>query len=80
LLIEEFMEPVGMTQMELGEKTGLPMKVIDELCRDQRAVTLDTARILATAFGNSAEFWLNAQRRMELWDAGTNLSTARAKS
>jgi addiction module HigA family antidote len=69
MLIEEFLKPLGMTQTELAEKTGLPRKHVNELCRNRRAVTADTALILARVFGNSADFWLNTQRRTDLWEA-----------
>ena len=69
MLIEEFMEPIGMTQTELAEKTGLPRKHVNELCRNRRAATADTALILGRVFGNSPDFWLNTQRRTDLWEA-----------
>ena len=69
LLVEEFLDPLGLTQTELAERSGLPRKHVNELCRDRRAVTADTALIFAKVFGNSADFWLNTQRRMDLWEA-----------
>ena len=48
---------------------GVPRKHVNELCNDRRTVTADTALILARVFGNSPEFWLNVQRRNDLWDA-----------
>jgi len=77
MLLLEFMEPLGITQTDLAEQTGLPRKHINELCRDRRAVTADTALILARVFGNSADFWLNTQRRIDLWEA---LNTPRRAS
>jgi addiction module HigA family antidote len=68
-LVEEFMQPLGLSQTDLAQKTGLPRKHINELCRNRRAVTADTALILSRVFGNSAEFWLNTQRRTDLWEA-----------
>src|SRR5580698_7447318 len=65
LLVEEFLEPLGLTQTELAERSGLPRKHVNELCRDRRAITADTALILAKAFGNSPDFWLNTQRRVD---------------
>jgi len=41
----------------------------NELCNDKTSVTADTALMLSTVFGNSAEFWLNLQKRNDLWDA-----------
>ncbi len=69
MLVEEFLEPLGLTQTELAERSGLPRKHVNELCRDRRAITADTALILARVFGNSADFWLNTQRRTDLWEA-----------
>jgi antitoxin HigA-1 len=69
LLVEEFLQPLGLTQTELAERSGLPRKHVNELCRDRRAITADTALILARVFGNSADFWLNTQRRVDLWEA-----------
>jgi addiction module HigA family antidote len=69
ILLREFLEPLGLTQTELAESSGLPRKHVNELCRDRRAVTADTALILARVFGNSADFWLNTQRRMDIWAA-----------
>ena len=69
ILVEEFLGPLKMTQSELAEMTGLPRKHINELCRNRRSVTADTALILARVFGNSAEFWLNTQRRVDLREA-----------
>lgn len=48
---------------------GVPRKHVNELCNDRRAVTAPTALILARVFGNEPEFWLNVQRRTDLWSA-----------
>ena len=69
MLTEEFMEPLGITQTSLAAMSGLPRKHVNELCRGRRAVTADTALILARVFGNSPDFWLNTQRRTDLWEA-----------
>jgi addiction module HigA family antidote len=69
MLVAEFMEPMGITQTELAQRAGLPRKHVNELCRGRRAVTADTALILARVFGNSADFWLNTQRRTDVWEA-----------
>ncbi len=69
MLVEEFLKPLGLTQGALAEAMGVPRKLVNELCNDRRAVTADTALILARVFGNSPEFWLNTQRRAELWEA-----------
>lgn len=69
ILTEEFLIPLGLTQGALADAMGVPRKHINELCKDRRAITADTALMLARAFGNSPDFWLNAQRRSDLWIA-----------
>jgi antitoxin HigA-1 len=69
ILIEEFMEPMGLTQGALAKAMGVQRKHVNELCNNRRTVTAATALILARVFGNSPDFWLNVQRRGDLWDA-----------
>jgi addiction module HigA family antidote len=69
ILVEEFLTPLNLTQGALAEAMGVPRKLVNELCNDRRAVTADTALMLARVFGNTPEFWLNTQRRMDLWEA-----------
>src|SRR5215469_18783423 len=69
ILVEEFMEPMGLTQVALADAMGVQRKHVNELCNGRRSVTAPTALILARVFGNSAEFWLNIQRRTDLWEA-----------
>jgi addiction module HigA family antidote len=69
ILVEEFMTPMGLTQQALADAMGVPRKHVNELCNDRRSVTAPTALILARVFGNSPDFWLNAQRRNDLWAA-----------
>jgi addiction module HigA family antidote len=69
ILIEEFMEPMGLTQGSLAKAMGVQRKHVNELCNNRRNVTAPTALILARVFGNSPDFWLNVQRRSDLWKA-----------
>ncbi len=69
ILNQEFMEPMGLTQAALAEAMGVQRKHVNELCNDRRNVTAATALILSRVFGNSPDFWLNVQRRNDLWDA-----------
>jgi addiction module HigA family antidote len=68
-ILVEFMKPIGLTQVALASATGMQRKHVNELCNDRRNVTAATALILARVFGNSPDFWLNAQRRSDLWEA-----------
>ncbi|MHB1023161.1 MAG: HigA family addiction module antitoxin [Acidobacteriaceae bacterium] len=69
MLTTEFLEPLELTQSDLAQRMGVPRKHINELCRNRRAITADTALMLARVFGNSPDFWLNLQRRNDLWEA-----------
>ena len=69
VLVEEFMQPLGLTQTVLADAMGVQRKHVNELCNDRRNVTAATALILARVFGNTPDFWLNVQRRSDLWDA-----------
>jgi len=69
ILVQEFMEPTGLTRDVLANAMGVPRKHVNELCNNRSAVTAPTALILARVFGNSPEFWLNVQRRSDLWEA-----------
>ena len=68
---------MGLTQAALAEAMGVARKQV-ELCNDRRNVTAPTALILACVFGNSPDFWLNLQRRGDLWEA-MNDPRARAR-
>ena len=69
ILVQEFMEPMGLTQSALAKAMGVQRKHVNELCNDRRAVRAPTALILARVFGNSPDFWLNVQRRSDIWEA-----------
>ena len=77
MITEEFLVPMGLTQGQLAEAMGVSRKTVNELCTNRRAITADTALMLAAVFGNSAEFWLNLQQRNELWKA---LNTTKRRS
>ena len=69
MLVEEFMKPLRLTQTALAKSMGVERRLVNELCKGRRAVTVDTALMLARVFGNTPEFWLNVQRRTDLWEA-----------
>ena len=69
MLVEEFLTPMELTQSALAQAMGVPRKLVNELCNNRRAVTADTALMLARVFGNTPEFWLNVQRRTDIWEA-----------
>jgi addiction module HigA family antidote len=69
ILTAEFLEPMGLTQGALAAAMGVQRKHVNELCNNRRNVTAATALILARVFGTPPDFWLNVQRRNDLWNA-----------
>jgi addiction module HigA family antidote len=66
ILLQEFLEPLGLTQAELARVLGIPLNRVNELVRGKRGVTPKTALLLAEYFKNSAEFWMNLQTAHDL--------------
>jgi addiction module HigA family antidote len=69
MLREDFLPDYGLTVSSLAEAVGVSRQTINELLRGRRAVSPEMALRLARLFGNTPEFWLNAQRGVDLWDA-----------
>ncbi|HXV37574.1 MAG TPA: HigA family addiction module antitoxin [Myxococcota bacterium] len=66
VLLEEFLVPLGQTQVALAEHLGVPVQRINELIRGKRGVTPETAWLLAQALDTTPEFWLNLQASYDL--------------
>src|SRR3954454_18555570 len=75
VLLEEFMQPLGVTQYRLAKETNVPPRRINEIVYGRRAVTADTALRVARYFGTSEMFLLNLQARYDLQIQLKNLCT-----
>ena len=69
MLLEEFLIPMGMTQIELARDIHVPYQRINEIVNKKRGVSPSTALRLAKLFGMSEDFWLNLQLRWDLYKA-----------
>ena len=69
MLREDFMPDYGLTVAGLAAALGVSRQTVNELLRERRAVSPEMALRLSRLFGNSAEFWLNLQRAVDLWEA-----------
>jgi addiction module HigA family antidote len=69
MLREDFMADYGLTVSRLAEAVGVSRQSINELLGGRRSLSPEMALRLARLFGNSPEFWLNAQRAVDLWSA-----------
>ena len=66
VLLEEFLEPLGVTQHRLAVSIGVPPRRINEIVHGKRRITADTALRLSRYFGTTDRFWLNLQTRFDL--------------
>jgi len=75
MLREDFMPDFGLSVSGLAKAIGVSRQSINELVRGRRALSPEMALRLARLFGNRPEFWLNAQRAVDLWDAAESIKS-----
>ena len=66
ILLDEFLEPMGISQYRLAKDISVPPRRINEIVHGLRGISADTALRLALYFGSSERFWLNLQTRYDL--------------
>lgn len=69
MLLEEFLKPLGISQSAFAIQLGVSFPRLNEIVREKRGVTADTALRLAQVTGMSADFWLGLQLDWDLWHA-----------
>lgn len=69
MLREDFLPDYGLTVAGLAEALRVSRQTINELLRERRALSPEMALRLSRLFGNTPQFWLGAQRAVDLWDA-----------
>jgi addiction module HigA family antidote len=75
MLREDFLPDYGLTVSSFAKALEVSRQTVNELLRKRRAVSPEMALRLSRLFGNSSEFWLNAQRAVDLWDAARNMKS-----
>lgn len=80
ILLEEFLQPLGMTQAAFAEQIGWTRARLNELIRGKRGVTAEAALDLADALGTSPKLWMNLQATYDLDKAQRARSAAQRKS
>ncbi len=73
ILNEEYLVPLEMTQKQLADHIGCDIKVINRLINNRTTLTAQMALKLAATFKTTAEFWLNAQKAVDLYEAFNKL-------
>lgn len=69
MLLQEFLQPLGLTQRDLATSIHVPFQRVNEIVRGRRGVTPSTALRLARFLGTSPDFWMNLQLRWDLYHA-----------
>ena len=69
MLLEEFLEPMGITQSEFAERIGVTFQRVNAIVNGRRGITADTALRFARFFGTSPGFWMNLQTMTDLFEA-----------
>ena len=67
MLLEEFLDPMGISQRDLADNLHVPYQRINEIVNGRRGITPSTALRLAKFFDMSADFWMNLQLRWDLY-------------
>lgn len=75
ILSNEFLIPLGMTQKQLADHLGCDVKVVNRLVNGRTSVSAEMAIKLGATFRTSPEFWLNAQKAVDLYQAEQKLTT-----
>ena len=73
ILREEFLKPMGISVYELAQQIHLTRSRVNDIARERRAITADTALRLARFFGTTPQFWMNMQASYELRKAQNEL-------
>jgi len=72
ILREDFIPDYGLTTKRLAEELGVSRQTVNEILRERRTISPAMALRLSRLFGNTPDFWLNAQRAVDLWNAQIN--------
>ncbi len=79
ILLEDFLEPMGISQYRLAQDISVPPRRINEIVHGSRRISADTALRLARYFGTTERFWLNVQSRFDLEEQKDLLGNRLAK-
>jgi addiction module HigA family antidote len=80
VLLEEFLEPLGMSQNRLARAIDVPVGRINDIIHGRRGISLDTAARLAVFFRTTPELWLNLQAQYDAKVASRTLVPKFAKT
>lgn len=74
ILLEEFLKPMGISQVEFSKRIGVPIQRINTLINGKRGVSAETAILLSKQLKTTPEFWMNLQTAYDLYLAMKNVN------
>jgi addiction module HigA family antidote len=69
MLLREFLEPLGVSQVEAASRMNIPFQRLNAIIKGRRAVSADSALLLEALTGWDAQIWLTLQAKWDLWHA-----------
>jgi addiction module HigA family antidote len=69
MLLREFLEPVGVSQVEAARRMRIPFQRLNAVVKARRGVSADTALLFEALTGWDAQIWLTLQAKWDLWHA-----------
>ena len=76
ILLQEFLGPMDLSQVELARRMGVPVQRVNTLINGKRDMTAETAILLSRVLKTTAEFWMNLQDVCDLYEARAHLAHA----
>jgi addiction module HigA family antidote len=76
ILLEDFLKPLGISQVALAKKLGIPVQRVNTIVAGKRGITAETALLFARFFETTPQLWMNLQNACDLWAAQRRLERA----
>jgi antitoxin HigA-1 len=80
MLLTEYLEPRGLTQVELAARMGVPIQRVNTIVNGKRGITAETAILLSEALDTTPELWMGLQADHDLWHALRRREAERSKA
>jgi addiction module HigA family antidote len=80
MLLEEYLKPRGLTQVELAARMGVPIQRVNTIVNGKRGITAETAVLLAEVLDTTPGFWMGLQADLDLWQALRRRAAQRSRA
>jgi addiction module HigA family antidote len=79
MLLEEFLRPRKITQVDLARRMGVPLQRVNTIINGKRGISAETAVMLSEVLDTTPQFWMGLQADHDLWHALRRRATAKAR-